>query len=222
MDIVLCSITKKSDPNDTVLGQSIEKIGDVYSNIETSNSGENVKGLSKYYNECLEKYSDVDYLVFVHDDVDLLFSDLSYQVYAAMQNYDVAGVAGCVNPKIVEKNLWHWMVDNKIHLRGIAGHPFDDKSFYVTSFGPTPSRVAILDGVFLAVNVKKLIETGIRFDEQFMFHHYDIDFSFSCNKNKLKLGTWPFLINHQSPGLREFNESWNKSNEKFINKWKKN
>jgi GT2 family glycosyltransferase len=94
------------------------------------------------------------------------------------------------------------------------------QSFYVTSFGPTPSRVAIIDGVFMAINLEKIASAGVRFDEQFKFHHYDIDFSLQCNKNSLKIGVWPILINHQSPGLKGFDDSWNSSNEKFINKWK--
>jgi hypothetical protein len=222
MDTVLCSITRDEDPNNTVLGKSVEKIGDVYFSMETGNSGSNLKGLGQYYNECLEKFSDYNYIVFCHDDVDLVLSDLSYQVQAAMEHFDVAGVAGCVNPKIIEKNLWHWMAQDMKNCRGFAGHSVNEQgAFQVTSFGPTPARVTLLDGVFLAVNVKKLRETKTNFDNQFLFHHYDIDFSLTCNKNKLKLGVWPFLINHRSPGLRDFDQNWVQSNEKFINKWKK-
>lgn len=220
MDIVLCSITPKEDPTETVLYNSIHKTGDVHFYMENSNSGKNAKGLSQFYNECIEKFSSADSIIFCHDDVDLLFSDVSYQVSSALQNFDVAGVAGCVNPKIIEKNLWHWMAQDSKNCRGIAGHPYDKDSFFVTSFGPTPARVTLLDGVFLALNMKKIKESGAKFDEQFLFHHYDIDFSLTCNKLKLKLGTWPFLINHQSPGLKDFHEGWTKSNDLFIKKWK--
>lgn len=218
-NIVICSLTPKSNFNYTVLGNSVKKIGDVELFYENSNTGNKVKGLSKFYNECLDRFKERDYLVLCHDDVDILCSDLSYQVLASMEKFDVAGVAGCLNPKIIEKNLWHWMSE-KQNLRGMAGHPVDDKSLFITSFGPTPSRVVLLDGVFLVLNIKKVLESGTKFDEQFNFHHYDIDFSLTCNKNQLKLGVWPFLINHQSPGLKEFNDNWNNSNTLFINKWK--
>lgn len=222
MDIVLCSITREKDPSNTALGKSVDKIGDVYFTMETENSGEKAKGLGTYYNECLDKFKDYNYIVFCHDDVELVFSDMSYQVQSAMANFDVAGVAGCVNPKIVERNLWHWMAGDIKNCRGFAGHSVNEQGvFNVTSFGPTPARVVLLDGVFLVVNVKKLRNTGVKFDEQFLFHHYDIDFSLTCNKNKLTLGVWPFIINHKSPGLANFHDSWVKSNESFINKWKK-
>ena len=221
MDTVICSITKKINAADTILYNSVQKVGDVHLHMETSNSGANAKGLSRFYNECIDRFSDTNYLIFCHDDVELIFSDVTYQVSKALEKYDVAGVAGCVNPKIIEKNLWHWMAQDKANCRGIAGHPYDDKSFYVTSFGPTPARVALLDGVFLALNVQKIKNSEVKFDEQFLFHHYDIDFSLTCNKIKLKLGVWPFLINHQSPGLKDFHDGWVKSNDLFIKKWKK-
>lgn len=217
MNSVICSITKKDNAKDTILYKSLQKIKTEFF-IETNNT---TKGLGKFYNECIEQYSYKDTIIFVHDDVDIINTDLEYQVEEAFKTYDVVGVAGCVNPKILDKNLWHWMGQTKENLRGIAGHPISSESnFFVTSFGATPSRVAIIDGVLMAVKVPKLIRTKSYFDEQFMFHHYDIDFSLTCNANKLKIGVWPILINHQSPGLKEFDNAFESSNSKFINKWK--
>lgn len=221
MDTVICSITRSFRAEDTLLYKSLQKVGDVEIFIQTSNSGNNAKGLSEFYNECIEKFKDRKHLVFVHDDVEILFSDLTYQVATALEKFDVAGVAGCVNPKILDKNLWHWMAQVHGNMRGFAGHSKDETEFIVTSYGPTPSRVVILDGVFLALNVQKIVESGVKFDKQFKFHHYDIDFGLTCNKNKLKLGVWPFIINHRSPGLSDFHRNWADSNELFINKWKK-
>ncbi len=216
MNSIICSITKKKDARDTILFKSLEKIK-VEFYIETNNT---TKGLSEFYNECLERYSFKDAIIFVHDDVDIINCDLDHQLSEAFKQYDVVGVAGCVNPKIIEKNLWHWMAGDIKNCRGIAGHPYDEKSFHVTAFGPTPSRVAIVDGVFIAINLKRINSSGTKFDTQFTFHHYDIDFSLTCNKNGHKIGVYPILINHQSPGLKDFNQTWNDSNQKFITKWK--
>lgn len=217
MKPIICSITKRKLANDTILYRSIvdSKI-DFY--IEHNNT---TKGLGKFFNECINSYSDRDCIIFIHDDVRLISTDIIYQLNNAFKQFDVVGVAGCVNPKIIEKNLWHWMAGDRSNLRGFAGHPVDSNDhFFVTSFGTTPSRVAIIDGVFMAVKPQKLIESKSYFDEQFMFHHYDIDFSLTCNKNKLKIGVWPILINHQSPGLKDFDTTFEESNKKFINKWK--
>jgi hypothetical protein len=214
---IVCSITRKKKAEDTILYKSLQKINiDFY--FETNNT---TKGLGTFYNECLYKNKDKDTIIFVHDDVDIINKDLEYQLSQAFKQFDVVGVAGCVEPKIIEKNLWHWMPGDVKKLRGIAGHPYGPvNNFFVTSFGPTPDRVAIIDGVFMAINVKKLNGVNCKFDEQFMFHHYDIDFSLTCNVNKLKIGVWPILINHRSPGLRDMDGKFENSNQYFINKWK--
>lgn len=217
MDAILCSITRNQNIKDTILFKSLQNIN-IEWYIEHNNT---TKGLGQFYNECIKNYSHKDTIIFVHDDVEIITTDIINQLSNAFKKYDVVGVAGCVNPKIIEKNLWHWMAQTKDNLRGIAGHPVDSESFYVTSFGPTPSRVAIIDGVFMALKTKKILETQTKFDEQFMFHHYDIDFSLTCNKNKVKIGVWPILINHQSPGLREFDNRYEASNANFIKKWNK-
>jgi len=217
MDTVICSLTRNKDRSNTILWRSLQKIGEIKINIEDNNTK---KGLSQYYNECIEKFKDSDCIVFVHDDVDIISSDLLYQLREGFKRFDVIGVAGCVNPKILDRNLWHWMAGDRSNCRGIAGHPYSDSEFFVTSFGPTPSRVVIIDGVLMAIKTKKIYNSGIRFDEQFRFHHYDIDFSLTCNTKKAKIGVWPILINHQSPGLKDFDTTWNESNQKFIDKWK--
>ena len=218
MKTIICSITKKKNAYETLINESLKKYtGELDHLIKVNNTK---KGLSQYYNECIEEFKNYDSIVFVHDDVDIINKDLKYQLEQGFKKFDVIGVAGCVNPKILDRNLWHWMAGDRSNMRGFAGHPNSDKDFFVTSFGPTPARTVIIDGVFIAINLKKLYNTNARFDEQFMFHHYDIDFSLTCNMNSLKIGVWPILINHNSPGLKEFDINFNDSNKKFIDKWK--
>lgn len=225
MNIVACSISKHSDLCQTKIFKSIKKINE-HSNIkiDLKIKGNNTKmGLSQYYNECLDTYGKMcDYMILVHDDVEFVNMDLSYQIEEGMKKYDVLGVAGCLSPQIKDINLWHIMADKKC-LRGFAGHTWEGSNheFLLTVFGPSPSRVAVIDGVFMVVNSKKILETKTRFDENFMFHHYDMDFCNTCNMNKLKIGTWPIVVDHSSPGLREFTDDWKKSNEYFKNKWNK-
>lgn len=223
MSIVACSITRESDPCQTKIFKNFEKINtfgkeEIKLHLELNNSK---VGLSQYYNNCIDKYAEnCEYLIFVHDDVEFINMDLSYQIREGMQKFDVLGVAGCRNPQIKDANLWHLM-SAKNELCGFAGHNCSEtgNEFYVTSFGPTPKRVTMIDGVFMALKCEKILETKTRFDEKFRFHHYDLDFSISCNLNKLKIGTYPILINHSSPGLREVTEDWKQSNNYFREKW---
>lgn len=217
MKLKVCSISKKTKAQDTILYKSMQNLNvDLHMEVNNTN-----KGLGKFYNECISNYNNVDALVFIHDDVHLINTDLDYQLTNAFKNFDVVGVAGCVNPKIIEKNLWHWMGETKENLRGMAGHACNGADdFVVTSFGFTPARTVIIDGVFMALKMQKIREFNVKFDENFMFHHYDMDFSLTCNKNRLKMGVWPILINHQSPGLKGFDKNFEDSNSYFINKWK--
>jgi len=115
-------------------------------------------------------------------------------------------------------------MSGKASQRGFAAHPIakNSKEIFVTAFGPSPDRVTILDGVFLALDARRVKGSKARFDETFLWHHYDIDFSLTCNKNKIKMGVWPILIEHQSPGLLNVNDTeWNRSNKAFIEKWTK-
>lgn len=223
MSIVACSISRSSDPCQTKIFKNFQEINKSFlEKIELKlELGNTVKGLSEYYNNCIDNYAgNCEYIVFVHDDVEFINMDLAHQIRKGMENFDVLGVAGCRNPQIKDMNLWHLMA-SKHELCGFAGHNCSEtgNELYVTSFGPTPSRVAFIDGVVMIVNTEKILKTKTRFDENFRFHHYDLDFSISCNLNKLKIGVWPILINHSSPGLREVTEDWKNSNDYFRKKW---
>jgi hypothetical protein len=90
----------------------------------------------------------------------------------------------------------------------------------VTNFGPTPARVAILDGLFLSVKTKSVKETGWKFNENYKFHHYDIASCIDANKKKLKLGVAPIWVMHNSPGLLSFEDkNFNASQEKFLKEY---
>jgi hypothetical protein len=225
MNIVACSLSRSSDPCQTKIFKNFQKINK-YSKtkIELKLKLNNTNmGLCEYYNKCLDEYGGkCDYMILVHDDVDFINMDLDYQIEEGMKKYDVLGIAGCIDPEIKEHNLWHIMAD-KNKLRGFAGHPFSENKneFYVTSFGPCPSRVVMIDGVVMILNCRRVLDSKTRFDENYKFHHYDLDFSLQCNLNKLKIGIWPILINHSSPGLMDMGGSWKESNEYFKNKWKK-
>lgn len=206
-------------PSNCLLEKSKGHFQDIDFHITYSNT---TVGLSEFYNKVIDSNTEYEILIFCHHDVSLLYSNLAYQVKEGLKHYDVIGVAGCRDPKVVEKNLWHWMSDRSSQ-RGFAAHPIsplDSSTTYITVFGPSPDRVAIIDGVFIALDARKIKQSKARFDTNFMWHHYDIDFSLTCNKNKIKIGVWPILVNHQSPGLLNINDQgWNKSNDYFIKKW---
>lgn len=182
----------------------------------------NKEPLPKIYNQAIDFaiQENFDALVLCHDDV-IIESDLAYKLPSIMQDFDVVGVAGTTECKLQEPALWHIMGGGfgSGNLFGAVAHG-DEKNKAMTSFGPYPKRVLLLDGVFLCI--KKEAFTKVRFDESNPagFHFYDLDYSLSCHKEKLKLGVSDIMITHASPGLREFTPEFNEGQKWFLEKWK--
>ena len=137
----------------------------------------------------------------------------------AFQKYDIVGLAGSKKCDLSSDiPAWHLMCDRN-DLVGEVAHS-KDKVNWTTIFGPTDSRALILDGLFIAVNVAKLLETNTKFDEDFSFHHYDITFCLNANKNKLKMGVYPIKVTHYGLGDSMNSDQWRKSANCFKQKYK--
>jgi len=108
--------------------------------------------------------------------------------------------------------LWHTMCDPKTFSGAVSHFDSTGKEF-VTSFGSFGKRCLLMDGLFLAVNTKTT--KAVNWDENVKFHHYDLLFCLEANKLKLKLGTAPIYVTHESPGLQGFSEEFKKSDSYF-------
>lgn len=194
----------------------------------------NKRGLPVVYNEVMHKHRTtpvhnpeyVDWLVFVHDDVYIDDIRLGEKLERAhgVHGFDVVGLAGCLNPIIKPHNLWHVMGERQ-SLRGHVAHPIGqmlngEQQTTVTSFGPTPSRVVLIDGLFMAVKVESIRDNPWKFNENYTFHHYDISSCIDANRHKLKIGVYPINVMHTSPGLRSLDDTaWKTSNDRFLKEY---
>jgi GT2 family glycosyltransferase len=201
---------------------SLKKLRGVTSKVSSRITYQNRHGLGTIYNRYLKpRYAD-KILVFVHDDArieDLFFVDKLNQ---ATQEFDLIGVAGNQQPDI---NDLSWFDPERPlagfvahHNPGRRGRPLPRETVFVSSYGPTPAKCGLLDGVFLAVNTEKVISCGVKFDEQFEFHFYDLDFCLSCLAGGLRMGTWPIWIVHQSGGSFD-SPDWRRAARLYERKW---
>lgn len=174
---------------------------------------ENKKGLPELYNIFLTENNKDKKIIFVHDDV--LVEDLFFEekLDLAFEKFDIVGLAGSKKCDLAQPPAWHLMSDRSEHLGEVAHSK--DKVVWTTCFGPTNGRALVLDGLFLAVNVKKLLETNTKFDERFKFHHYDITFCLKANKNKLKMGVAPIKVTHFGLGDSMNTPEWHHSGSLF-------
>lgn len=181
---------------------------------------ENTCGLPEIYNRAIDQAEDDDGLVFIHDDVWIdetdAFADILFE---GLTHFDVIGVAGN-RRRLPKQTAWDFLDskltrDNPEHLSGRIAH---GKNAFgeVTYFGSMPASCELLDGVFLATQKNRL--KAVRFDPQFDFHFYDLDFCRTARKSSLKLGTWPIKLTHQSHGAYH-SEHWRRKSQLYLKKW---
>ena len=142
--------------------------------IEKVNPG--TKSLAKTYNEVLSE-SSTDIIVFCHDDISFDNGAWYPKIIKHFQNSDfgIIGLAGTTY--MPDTGRW-WEKRNK--MVGIVNHEHNGKKWeskYSESFGNEIRETIVVDGLFFAVDRRKLKKN---FDEDFPgFHFYDIPFCFS-------------------------------------------
>lgn len=205
----------------SLLGQSLlamsESLRPSTLMIRSENVGSNVEGLSTFYNRALDACSDDELLVLVHDDVYLHDGFFVHRVEEALGLGDVAGVAGSSGGEPDEPS---WALSFDAELEPLGWQTVGQRSGAVSHLDPRRSELARLtappveiseygpfemycnrlDGVLLMLHVRNVRQTGVRFDERFAFHLYDIDFCRQADMAGLDLITHPVLITHASPG----------------------
>ena len=198
-------------------------------NVEPIIYTNNSLSLSEIYNNEIEKSeNDPAILVFVHDDVMLLDYYWPIRVQEGLEKFDVIGVAGNKRRlpyqpgwghKGFSNNTFVWEDDE--FLSGLVAHDDTWPPKIMTHYGPTNQKVVQLDGVFLAAKSDTLLRNNIRFDQNFTFHFYDLDFSRTCEQKGLSMGTVPLAICHGGKGNMnnpEYIKMYNVYNQKWENK----
>lgn len=167
---------------------------------------ENREGLPSVYNTAIEEArTDPAILVFIHDDVFLSDYYWASHLLEGLSAFEVVGLAGN-RRRVARQASWMYLDgeftrDAEEHLSGVLGHGEGFPNLKQLSiYGEPCQEVKLLDGVLLAVRSPKLIETGLRFDPQFRFHFYDMDFCRQAELAGLRMGTWAISAIHASAG----------------------
>ena len=189
----------------------------------------NTRSLGACFNEVIDSAAPDDILAFIHDDVSIDDWHIGHRLDEALTQFDVVGVAG--NRRRQPNQETWWMLPSRPveegrildqcdinFLSGAIAHgrpPYASLSIY----GPSPSAVALLDGVFLAARAGRLQASGVRFDPRLAFHHYDLDFCRNASAAGLRIGTWPIALTHASGGESVQSPAWAESVEIYLRKW---
>lgn len=199
----------------TQLHASFKKLG-MYSYHFVEN---NRRGLSEVYNEWIERFAGSDrILVLMHDDVCLPDSMVNEKLIEGMTSFDVLGMAGASRFHLDQrKDLVAWWASPRETLSGGVEHPVPGGKRLYTSYGPTPRSCVVLDGLFIAIDMKRVGK--LRFDPLFTFHFYDLDLCLRANREGYRLGTVNVYAYHNSRGAYG-SDSYKAGLETFRNKWR--
>lgn len=164
----------------------------------------NQQPLATLYNQAIDKVRDEDWLLFVHDDVSIDDFFLYQRLEEAFRHFDVVGIAGNTATTV---NHVAWCYDvapgTEVLVNTFAtgsGSIYHSDRNVTSHYGPPGRPCHLIDGCFIAAKAGPLKKHGIRFDPQFAFHFYDVDFCRQCLTNGLRIGTWPIVTSHASGG----------------------
>jgi len=220
MKSIIVAVTRETDPTKTILYESLKSLKERGVKFSAHFYTQNTQGLSQVYNRAISELVDYDCIVFVHDDVYIDDAFIFDKIEDGFQEYDIVGVAGGLDPVIKAPALWHLMTKRENWKGAVAHFNPDMKQIGVTSFGPMPAVVTILDGVFLAVNRLKCTKAGWKFNENYTFHHYDVASTLDATRKGLVCGVLPIHIIHKSPGLGDINDTTFVENQRrFLNEY---
>lgn len=171
------------------------------------------RSLAEGYNRGLAQ-SRGEFVVFCHDDIELLQDDAIARLLAGLQRYDVLGVAGTTRLRDS-----HWISAGTPHIHGQVVQPDGAGAWILNLFCRHPvtteaEPVQAVDGLFIAV--RRSVAEAVRFDaERFDgFHLYDLDFSFRAHLAGYRVGVaHDLLIYHQSAGNKD--EVWRRYGVRF-------
>jgi GT2 family glycosyltransferase len=183
--------------------------------------------LFRNYNRVLEQAKardDLEALVLIHQDVEIVESDLAARVRAALSDPDVA-IVGCVGAVGVDKPAWwkgtvSWAAFSH-HYEEFGGGEFDSLSWRPEA-GPShlaPGEVDAIDGVAMVLSPWAVRE--LRFDESLgQFHGYDFDICMQARSAGKKVVTADFrVIHHHSLELISDPEEWIAAYIRLGEKW---
>jgi hypothetical protein len=184
--------------------------------IEKVNNGE--KSLAKVYNEVLSE-SKTDIVVFCHDDI---YFDTNSWYNKLLKHFEksdfgILGMAGTT--QMPSSGMW-W--EDRRKMVGIVNHESDGKKWeskYSESLGNSIMETVVVDGLFIAIDKRKIKKN---FNEDFKgFHFYDIPFCFENHIEGVKVGVITNIrITHKSIG--QTNKQWEENRKLFELKYSKN
>lgn len=177
----------------------------ILDNVHLISNSAKLNSIAKKYNYAIEKYclpSNEQYFCFRHDDLTFNTSNdvIKYKLDKLFEDNKV-GVAGLIGTYIFEQSCVWWIPNRPLNTAGKITQSFPDGKNTVMSDWPGTHRgLASVDGCCLFVS-RKLLETGVRFDEDLSdYHFYDADICCQALSKGFEVATVDIDATHESVG----------------------
>lgn len=173
--------------------------------------------LSEVYNIILEQSTN-DIVVLCHDDIYFEKGNWGNKVLKHFKRNPEYGIIGAAGTKYMPRSGRWWEIPTEMF--GIVNHEHEGKKWtskYSESKDNKLDDTIIVDGLFIAINKKKIKN---RFNTDITgFHFYDVDFSFRNFIDGVKIGVfYDIRITHKSIGA--VNDQWESNRQKFAEIYK--
>lgn len=223
--------------NECLLFQNNSNYLEIVENLKSNNICEisfrlienNKEVLTKLYNSILAKYRSneysVDYVIFMHSDVNFNIENFVKHLLSLEDKYDIIGLAGSkkINLKATPLSWFTASNDRSDERYGYIVSKFngmDIPSFFNENHpNVTDTETASVDGLCMILS-KKIIDSDIKFDEQFENDFYDLDFCLQSMLNyNFTVGTMIEPTYHTSVGESILGTKFLEFENKFREKW---
>lgn len=168
---------------------------------------DNEFSLPEIYNKGLNE-SKNDICVLLHNDVIINTANITPKIIKLFNNNPEYGIIGVAGTDYINSGVW-WV--SRENMQGQVSHTKDGKTWkneYSKKFGDNLKQVVLIDGLFMMIHKKRILET---FDEDFKgFHFYDLPICINNHLKGIKIGvTTKIELIHKSIG--ETNKKWEKN-----------
>ena len=217
ISILICSTNP--DLLETLKLNIQQTVGTKYELI-VHNNRENKTGLCAVYN-ALAQRAQFNLLCFVHEDIIMHTQGWGNKLNELLNNPEIGlvGISGAIY-KSNYPGTWS-TCDRSFYRTNAIQHFKNQEKSVISKVNPdntSSSRVAVIDGVFMAT--RKNVFNQIGFDEDLLkgFHGYDTDFSLSVGQHYKVVVSNEILLEHLSQG--NLSAEWLASSLLVHEKWK--
>ena len=216
-------LTKNSRTKEEIEQLKKENIADVHVVTHPNNT----YTLTQFGNKMIEESKDeYDYLILMHADVDLSLNEFVKHLIEVKDKYDIVGMAGTKKLFISQSPLTWFTGSHKYPKERYGRITHNHDGMMLESFFSRDkpdvfdTEVLTIDGLLMCFNKKTLQNEKARFDEQFTYDFYDLDFCLNVQVNTdLKIGVFVQPTIHNSLGKSVLTEEYLDPERKFRIKW---